>query len=62
MDAKKCDACGVFYENYTTKILIRRLFGWSYDYDLCPDCQGKVMDIIFLKEKEEKKKKGSGKK
>jgi len=51
MDAKKCDACGVLYEDYMKISLINIVrdchpYPEEHVYDLCPECQKKLENFI----------------
>lgn len=56
MDAKKCDACGVLYEDYMKISLINIVrdchpYPEEHVYDLCPACQKKLENFIHYGEK-----------
>ena len=52
-DAKKCDRCGVFYEPYYPKIIIKKVSGITAKVmDLCPVCQDSIESWLYLKPKE----------
>ena len=50
MNAKKCDRCGKFYINQSTKVTIKDddILGYFEEYDLCGSC--KNMLLAFLKD------------
>ena len=46
--AFKCDRCGKFFENLTRQfVLTERISDRdSLDYDLCPNCEGKLARFL----------------
>ena len=52
MDAKKCDACGVLYEDDIHNVSMVKIvkdchpYPEEHVYDLCPKCQKKLEEFI----------------
>jgi len=54
MDAKKCDACGAFFEKteefHDKNFVIMTLAGNDIETDLCASCMKKLHELIFVAE------------
>lgn len=55
MDAKKCDRCGQYYDEYVDYASINIKFHDAEWHDLCPECVTKLVMFLEMEEEEEKR-------